>query len=65
MTRDGHGVPTDRIGHRSGHPVPDAAGEAAARRMLSMVQGLRDDDLVIVPDLRRRLGAAVAAAPAG
>lgn len=29
------------------HPVPDAAGQAAARRILQMVQGLQDDDLVI------------------
>ena len=29
------------------HPVPDAAGEAAARRMLALVQGLSADDLVI------------------
>lgn len=29
------------------HPVPDAAGEAAARRMLALTQGLTADDLVI------------------
>lgn len=29
------------------HPVPDAAGMAAAGRMLSMVQGLSPDDLVL------------------
>jgi len=29
------------------HPVPDAAGEAAARRMLQTVQGLSEHDLVI------------------
>ena len=29
------------------HPVPDAAGEAAARRMLDLVRGLSADDLVI------------------
>jgi len=29
------------------HPVPDAAGEAAARRMLQTVRGLTGDDLVI------------------
>lgn len=29
------------------HPVPDAAGLAAARRILSMVQGLTEDDLVL------------------
>ncbi|WPB56384.1 glycerate kinase [Xylophilus sp. GOD-11R] len=29
------------------HPVPDAAGQAAAERMLAMVQGLGPDDLVL------------------
>ncbi|MDA8519606.1 glycerate kinase type-2 family protein [Acidovorax sp. NCPPB 4044] len=29
------------------HPVPDAAGEAAAQRMLALAQGLTADDLVI------------------
>lgn len=29
------------------HPVPDAAGEAAARRMLDLAQGLTADDLVV------------------
>lgn len=29
------------------HPVPDAAGEVAARRMLELAQGLTADDLVI------------------
>jgi glycerate 2-kinase len=29
------------------HPVPDAAGEAAARRMLQFVDGLTADDLVL------------------
>ena len=29
------------------HPVPDAAGEAAARRMFEMAHGLRADDLVL------------------
>src|SRR5262245_21987142 len=48
VTRYGHAVPTERIEIiEAAHPVPDAAGEAAARRMLSLVQGLRDDDLVI------------------
>src|SRR5208282_244702 len=31
----------------SSHPVPDAAGEAAARRMLERVRGLGPDDLVL------------------
>ncbi len=48
VTRYGHRVPTERIEVvEAAHPVPDAAGEAAARRMLSMVQNLREDDLVV------------------
>ncbi len=31
----------------AGHPVPDEAGAAAAARMLQMVQGLTEDDLVL------------------
>ncbi len=47
-TRYGHAVPCERIEIvEAAHPVPDAAGEAAAARMLSMVQGLTPDDLVI------------------
>ena len=29
------------------HPVPDAAGQQAARRILAMAQGLTADDLVL------------------
>jgi glycerate 2-kinase len=29
------------------HPVPDAAGQAAARRIMALTQGLRADDLVL------------------
>jgi len=32
---------------QAAHPVPDAAGEAAARRMLELCRGLTADDLVI------------------
>lgn len=31
----------------AGHPVPDAAGQAGAERMLSLLQGLTADDLVL------------------
>src|SRR5690606_39538685 len=31
----------------AGHPVPDSAGRAAAKRMLAMVHGLTPDDLVL------------------
>ncbi|CAM3360314.1 glycerate kinase [Paracidovorax anthurii] len=48
VTRYGHAVPCERIGVvEAAHPVPDAAGEAAARRMLALVQGLGADDLVL------------------
>jgi len=49
VTRYGHAVPTRRIEVvEAAHPVPDAAGEAAARRILSLVQGLTPRDLVLV-----------------
>jgi hydroxypyruvate reductase len=44
------------------HPVPDAAGEAAARRMLRSVQGLGADDLVLC--LISGGGSALLSAPA-
>ncbi|THF63321.1 glycerate kinase type-2 family protein [Pseudothauera rhizosphaerae] len=48
VTRYGHGVPCRRVEIvEAGHPLPDAAGEAAARRMLDRVRGLTADDRVI------------------
>jgi len=48
VTRYGHGLPTRRIEVvEAAHPVPDAAGTEAARRILAMVQGLSADDLVL------------------
>ena len=48
VTRYGYAVPCERIEIiEAAHPVPDAAGEAAARRLLSLVQGLTPDDLVL------------------
>jgi len=48
VTRYGHGVPYDRIEVvEAAHPVPDAAGQRAAARILEMVQGLSADDLVL------------------
>ncbi len=48
VTRYGYDVPCKRIETvEAAHPVPDAAGEAAARRMLEMVKGLTEDDLVV------------------
>lgn len=48
VTRYGYGVPCQRIEIvEAAHPVPDAAGLAAARRLLDQVQGLTEDDLVL------------------
>ena len=48
VTRYGHGAPTRHIEViEAGHPVPDAAGEDAARRMLALASGLGPDDLVL------------------
>jgi len=48
VTRYDHAAPTRRIEVvEASHPVPDAAGEAAARRVLAAVQGLGPDDLVL------------------
>lgn len=48
VTRYGHQVDCEHIEIvEAAHPVPDAAGEAAARRMLEMAAGLTPDDLVI------------------
>ncbi len=48
VTRYGHGEPCQRIKIiEAGHPVPDEAGAMAAQQILSMVQGLTADDLVI------------------
>lgn len=48
VTRYGHGVPCRHVEIvEAAHPVPDAAGLDAARRMLRLVQGLGPDDLVL------------------
>lgn len=48
VTRYGHTVPTRRIEVvEAAHPVPDAAGENAAGRMIGMLAGLGPDDLVL------------------
>ncbi len=49
VTRYGHGVgPLARIAVvEASHPVPDAAGRAAARLILESVRGLGPDDLVL------------------
>lgn len=48
VTRYGHGVPCRRIEVvEAAHPVPDAAGQDAAKRILAMVEVLTAEDLVI------------------
>ena len=48
VTRYGYGAPCERIEIvEAAHPVPDAAGEAAARRLMALVSGLQPDDLVL------------------
>lgn len=49
VTRYGHAAPCERIEVvQAAHPVPDAAGERAAGRILELVSGLRHaDDLVL------------------
>ena len=48
VTRYGHQVPTAHIEViEAAHPVPDAAGERAAQRILDSVAGLTENDLVL------------------
>jgi hydroxypyruvate reductase len=48
VTRYGHAVPTRRIKVlQAGHPVPDAASEAAAREILAAVRNLSAQDQVV------------------
>jgi hydroxypyruvate reductase len=48
VTRYGYAVPCERITIvEAAHPVPDAAGLDAAKRMLKLVEGLGADDLVL------------------
>jgi hydroxypyruvate reductase len=64
VTRYGHGAPTTRIRVvEASHPVPDAAGPAAAREILDLVSGLDADDLVL--SLISGGGSALLALPGG
>jgi len=48
VTRYGYGVACRRIEVvEAAHPVPDAAGEAAARRILALAEGFDADDVVL------------------
>ena len=63
ITRYGHGVPCQSIEIvEAAHPVPDAAGQQAATRIASMVEGLTSDDFVLC--LISGGGSALLAAPA-
>jgi len=63
VTRYGHGVPTERIEViEAAHPVPDANGAMAAKRILQAVSGLGPDDLVLA--LISGGGSALMTAPA-
>jgi glycerate 2-kinase len=64
VTRYGYRVPTERLEVvEAAHPVPDAAGRDAARRIFELVQGLSKDDLVLC--LISGGGSALLALPAG
>ena len=64
VTRLGHGAPCRRIEViEATHPVPDDAGERAARRILDSVSALTADDLVLC--LISGGGSALLALPAG
>ena len=48
VTRYDHAVPTERIEVvEAAHPVPDAAGHDAARRILALAEGAGEDDLLL------------------
>src|SRR5438105_5297977 len=49
VARQGYGRPTKRIPViEAGHPIPDAAGVAAAEQALKLADGAGPDDLVLV-----------------
>ena len=63
VTRYGYSAPCKRIEIvEAAHPVPDARGEQAARRILELVRGLTEDDLVVA--LISGGGSALLSAPA-
>ena len=48
VTRYGHGVPCERVEVvEAAHPVPDAAGQQAAARILELAEGLGAGDLLV------------------
>lgn len=64
ITRYGYGRPLQGITLvEAAHPVPDAAGEAATRQMLTLLSGLNETDFVLA--LISGGGSALLSAPAG
>lgn len=48
VTRYGHGLPTSRVEVvEAAHPVPDAAGQQAAERILELARGVGEGDLLL------------------
>ena len=48
LTRYGHAVPCDQVEIvEASHPIPDHAGEEAARRILALARGLGPDDQLV------------------
>ena len=48
LTRYGHAVPCSRVEIvEAGHPIPDAVGEQAARRILGLARSLGPDDQLV------------------
>jgi glycerate 2-kinase len=49
VTKQGHGLPLERFAQReTGHPLPDARGEAAAREALDLVAASRPEDVLLL-----------------
>jgi hydroxypyruvate reductase len=48
VVKDGHTVPTRRVELvEASHPVPDARGQSAARRLMDLARRARADDLIL------------------
>lgn len=48
VVKDGHGLPLKKIRiHEAGHPLPDARGVAGTLRILNLLEGAGERDLVI------------------
>lgn len=49
VTKDGHGLPLERVALcEAGHPLPDARSERAGREALALVAGMRPQDVLCV-----------------